>query len=135
MAETVREIQLRSAERAWATLRIEADGKKVLCHQLSEAELAECPALLPYEGPEQLHCHLLAGEHGPCIELGGANGKPKVPLVEGDDGELYEVADPRGDAQLCLDSASSKFSSASKRTFRAWEFRGAPKPASWCGEN
>ena len=107
MAETVREIQLRSAERTWATLRIEADGKKVLCHQLSQAELAECPTLLPYEGAEQLHCHLLAGEHGPCVELDGANGRPKVTLVEGDDGELCEVADPRGDAHLVVAAADA----------------------------
>ncbi len=102
MAETVREIQLRNAERTWATLLIEADGRKVLCHQLSEAELAECPMLLPYEGAEQIQCHLLAGKHGPCVELGGANGTPKVTLVEGDDGELFEVADQRGDAQLVV---------------------------------
>ncbi|HXR36376.1 MAG TPA: DUF433 domain-containing protein [Candidatus Binataceae bacterium] len=102
MADAVREIQLRNAERTWATLRIEADGKKVLCHQLSEADLAQCPTLLPYEDAEQLYFHLLAGKNGPCVELGGTNGMPKVTLVEGDDGELYEVADPRGDARLVV---------------------------------
>jgi uncharacterized protein (DUF433 family) len=102
MAEAVREIQLRSAERTWATLRIQADGKKLLCHQLGEAELAACPPLLPFEGTEQLQCNLLVGERGPSVEIGGVNGKPKVTLVEGVDGELFEVADPRGDAQLVV---------------------------------
>jgi uncharacterized protein (DUF433 family) len=102
MAEAVREIQLRSAERTWATLRIQADGKKLLCHQLGEAELAACPPLLPFEGTEQLQCNLLVGERGPCVELGGVNGKPKITLVEGIDGELFEVTDPRGDAQLAV---------------------------------
>ncbi len=103
MAEPAREIELRAGKRTWATLRIEPNGDKILCHQLREAELEFCPPLLPYEGTSQLKCNLAVREQGPCVEFVDARGNLKLRLLEGDDGELIEVADPRGDAQLTVE--------------------------------
>jgi uncharacterized protein (DUF433 family) len=102
MAERIREIQLHSAERTWATLRVEPKGRKLLCHQLSAAELAACPPLLPFEGGKRLGCNLIVSGAGPCVEIVDANGRSKLRLIEGDDGELAEVEDPTGDAQLVV---------------------------------
>lgn len=108
MAEGIREIQLRSAERTWATLHIEPEGRKLLCHQLSAAELAACPPLLPFEGGRRLGCNLIVSADGPCVEIVGANASAKLRLVEGNDGELAEVEDPTGDAQLVVAPAAAE---------------------------
>jgi len=67
----MREIQLRNGEHTWATLRIEPDGRKLLCHRLSAAEIAACPPLLPFEGNKRLDCKLIVSSHGPCVEIAG----------------------------------------------------------------
>jgi uncharacterized protein (DUF433 family) len=107
MAERTREIQLRGAERTWATLRIEPEGRKLLCHQLSVAEIAACPPLLPFENGKRLECNLIVSDDGPCVEIVGANGRSRLRLVEGYDGELAEVEDPSGDAQLVVAPAAT----------------------------
>ncbi len=101
--KALKEIELRSAERTCATLRVEADGRKLLCHQLSEDELKTlegCQWLVAYEGSEQLVCNLAVRDQGPCVELAKSSGELELRLFEGEDGELFEVVDPKGDAEL-----------------------------------
>jgi hypothetical protein len=100
----MREIQLRNGEHIWATLRIEPDGRKLLCHRLSAAEIAACPPPLLFEDGKRLDCKLIVSSHGPCVEIAGANGG--LQLAEGYDGELAEVVDPSGDAQLIVAPAA-----------------------------
>ncbi|MBV8359165.1 MAG: DUF433 domain-containing protein [Deltaproteobacteria bacterium] len=102
----MREIQLRNGEHTWATLRIEPDGRKLLCHRLSAAEIAACPPLVPFEGSKRLDCKLIISSHGLCVEIVGADGA--LQLSEGYDGELAEVVDPSGDAQLIVVPAPSE---------------------------
>ncbi len=104
MPEPAKEFALRGRERTWATLRVEPNGKKVLRHKLTEAELAVCPPLEPYEGTERLKCVVAVRERGPCVELVDKNGRGRlrVRLAEDPEGGLFEVVDPLGDAQLMV---------------------------------
>jgi uncharacterized protein (DUF433 family) len=102
MAEQAIEFQLRNGENTWATLRVEPDGRKLLCHQRKETELKNCPPLAAYLGNERLICQLAVREHGPCVELIDRNGNPRLQLIEDDDGELPEVIDPTGDARIAV---------------------------------
>src|SRR5260370_16697999 len=102
MPEPAKELALRGGERTWATLRVAPNGKKVLCHKLTETELAVCPPLVPYEGKERLKCVLAVRDRGPCVELGSKSGQRRLRLAEGAEGGLFEVVDPLGDAQLMV---------------------------------
>jgi len=102
MAGQAIEFQLRNGENTWATLRVEPDGRKLLCHRRKEAELKNCPPLAAYLGDERLTCQLAVRDHGPCVELIDGTGKPRLQLTEDDDGELPEVIDPTGDARIVV---------------------------------
>jgi len=102
MLEPAKEFALRAGERTWATLRVEPNGKKVLSYKLSETELAVCPPLVPYEGAERLKCVLAIRDRGPCMEFVSKSGQLRVRLAEDPEGNLFEVADPLGDAQLMV---------------------------------
>src|SRR6266481_4925042 len=102
MPEPAKEFALRGGEQTWATLRVEPNGKKMLCHKLTETELAICPPLVPYEGAERLKCVVIVRDRGPCVELVSKSGQLRVRLAEDPEGNLFEVADPLGDAQLIV---------------------------------
>src|SRR5258708_29609379 len=102
MPEPGREFALRGRERTWATLRVEPNGKKVLCHKLTETELAVCPPLVPYEGTERLKCVLAVRDRGPCVELVSKSGQLRLRLAEGPEGGMVECVDPLCIAQLIV---------------------------------
>jgi uncharacterized protein (DUF433 family) len=107
MAEPAIEFQLRNGENTWATLRVQPDGAKVLCHQRSETELKTCPPLAAYLGDERLRYQLAVRDHGPCIELIDHSGRLRLRLAEDEEGELPEVVDPTGDARITVVSEGS----------------------------
>src|SRR5437763_1130528 len=102
MDEAVKEFTLRSGERIWATVKMGPDGKRLLCHSLGESELAMHPTVAIYEDSELLACKLSVVDGDPCVEFVDPTGKPKLRLLEGEDGELFELIDPAGDAELAV---------------------------------
>jgi uncharacterized protein (DUF433 family) len=119
MLERAKEFALRGGERTWAKLRVEPNGKKMLCHKLTETELAVCPPLVPYEGAERLKCVLAVRDRGPCVELVSKSEQLRVRLAEDTEGRLFEVVDPLGDAQLMV-ALQGPGSIANERVQEGW---------------